>query len=537
MYLWYQSSAVCYAYLADVPDSGDSGPGSSGAAGFSGTCFRRSKWFTRGWTLQELIAPKVVVFLSAGWRIFGSKSSLDAIVQEITGIDRAILTHQLSLDQVSVAKRMSWAAKRQTTRVEDMAYSLLGIFDINMPTLYGEGRRAFRRLQEEIVKRIPDQSIFAWGWSTAQVSDFIDFQPESDQRDGNDRIRCGDLAGEESLFASSPALFASTTSVRPLTDAEFQDRLPALPRFPLHEYTATPFGIRLQIPMVRLADYLSILGPSGIAIDDVCTAPWHLVLLACEDTRYDDYLLARVCFASPSSSNGNILRAGWMASNSVGGVTYCLLSAKEIKGLGTRIRLKTAYIPHPMRTVSQAHGMTLHSPERTSTFSMEIPEWASAVLGSQGYQVTLRPEGPGGLHLLELTKGHIRLSIDVHHHAFSSRSVAVGISLRPNKSVRTASTWASQLAPNWSYWRFRTRRLELQDIQIQMQTGNRLTVCLALDLVDVTTRRSHLFVEVREHEDSGLTALMDPTGDPLGVEQQAPSGSEKGWLKRLMGSP
>ncbi|EJF59841.1 HET-domain-containing protein, partial [Dichomitus squalens LYAD-421 SS1] len=154
MYQWYGRARVCYAFLANVPAGED--PRKPGSA------FRSSRWFRRGWTLQELIAPFSVTFLSKDWTEIGTKVALADLVEEITGIPEDALVHAKLLDEYSVAQRLSWAAKRRTTRVEDRAYSLLGIFDINIPTLYGGGERAFRRLQEEIVRRVPDQTLFAW---------------------------------------------------------------------------------------------------------------------------------------------------------------------------------------------------------------------------------------------------------------------------------------------------------------------------------------------------------------------------------------
>ena len=154
MYKWYALADVCYAYLADVPPGDDHH--------VVGSYFRKSRWFTRGWTLQELIAPINVVFLSKDWAPIGSKHALDSLVENITKISCRALLHLDPLDKFSVAQRMSWAAKRRTTRVEDRAYSLLGMFNIHMPTLYGEGDHAFHRLQEQIMQRIPDQSLFAW---------------------------------------------------------------------------------------------------------------------------------------------------------------------------------------------------------------------------------------------------------------------------------------------------------------------------------------------------------------------------------------
>jgi hypothetical protein len=99
-----------------------------------------SRWFQRGWTLQELLAPRTVVFFAKDWEAIGTKASLQGAITDITGI---LLMSDPG--EISIAKRMSWAAGRQTTRVEDRAYSLMGIFGVFMPTIYGEGAHAFTR--------------------------------------------------------------------------------------------------------------------------------------------------------------------------------------------------------------------------------------------------------------------------------------------------------------------------------------------------------------------------------------------------------
>jgi len=159
MYSWYQKAEICYAYLADVPATVD--------ARAKDSAFAKSKWFKRGWTLQELIAPSKLVFFSDDWVEVGKKSTLYDIISDITGIHVDIITSWQSLDSTSVATRMSWASHRATTRVEDIAYCLMGLFEVNMPMLYGEGKRAFIRLQEEIMKNSDDQSLFAWTDPTA----------------------------------------------------------------------------------------------------------------------------------------------------------------------------------------------------------------------------------------------------------------------------------------------------------------------------------------------------------------------------------
>ena len=121
---------------------------------------RESRWLRRGWTLQELIAPRRLVFFDRHWRNIGRKSEMIRTLSSITGIHIPALCGDLS--DFTVAQRMSWAVERQTTRTEDIAYCLLGLFNINMPLLYGEGPRAFQRLQEEILRSSTDTSILAW---------------------------------------------------------------------------------------------------------------------------------------------------------------------------------------------------------------------------------------------------------------------------------------------------------------------------------------------------------------------------------------
>ncbi|KAH8661603.1 hypothetical protein BGZ60DRAFT_491677 [Tricladium varicosporioides] len=138
MFRWYREAAKCYVYLSDVS-----------IQDLSQSAFRKSRWFTRGWTLQELIAPTLVEFFSLEGKRLGDKGSMEKQVHEITKIAiRALRGDPLS--DFSVADRMSWAANRETTREEDKAYCLLGIFDIYMPLLYGEGNKAFIRLNKEI---------------------------------------------------------------------------------------------------------------------------------------------------------------------------------------------------------------------------------------------------------------------------------------------------------------------------------------------------------------------------------------------------
>ncbi|KAH8906238.1 hypothetical protein BR93DRAFT_738934 [Coniochaeta sp. PMI_546] len=159
MYAWYRNSTVCYAYLTDVPVGLTPSQLSSTASPF-----RTSRWFKRGWTLQELLAPKKVIFFASDWSELGRKDGLSDLISEITRIDTRYLLRVRHISGASIAHRLSWVSDRTTTRPEDIAYCLLGIFDVHMPLIYGEGSRAFVRLQEEIIKISEDHSIFAWTW-------------------------------------------------------------------------------------------------------------------------------------------------------------------------------------------------------------------------------------------------------------------------------------------------------------------------------------------------------------------------------------
>lgn len=174
MFAWYRAAQVCYAYMYDVPGDIDP-PASSHSSGsewwvgapggmdpLTSSYFSGSEWFRRGWTLQELIAPQNMVFYSQAWAYLGNKSDLHETLSKITRIDRGILLGATRLDSISIATRMSWAAARETTPIEDEAYCLMGLFDVNMPIIYGEGVKEFIRLQEEIIKESDDESLFAW---------------------------------------------------------------------------------------------------------------------------------------------------------------------------------------------------------------------------------------------------------------------------------------------------------------------------------------------------------------------------------------
>jgi hypothetical protein len=152
MFRWYRDAAKCYVFLSDVPKADVDITDQSHQLPWE-SAFQISRWFTRGWTLQELIAPTSVEFFSKNWEFLGDRKSLEQHICEITRIPTKALRGS-PLAEFSPTERLSWAETRQTTREEDMAYSLLGMFDVYMPLIYGEGRaNAVGRLQEAIDRK------------------------------------------------------------------------------------------------------------------------------------------------------------------------------------------------------------------------------------------------------------------------------------------------------------------------------------------------------------------------------------------------
>ncbi|GIZ44796.1 hypothetical protein CKM354_000798300 [Cercospora kikuchii] len=251
MYRWYSAAEACYVYLADMPERLQSDqhvttyrsfPVGETQADIEGSgdwdsreplmlelidlesipetaeeqydwdwaAFSKCKWFTRGWTLQEMIAPAVVEFYSASWTHIGPLSKLAKHVEATTGVHIEALQHKWPLNSYSIAQKMSWAARRTTTKVEDQAYSLLGIFDLNLPIIYGEGEKAFQRLQMEMLRTSADQTIFAWlaGWPTMRKFE-------------KNRVKDRTPRDYLELFAKSPMSFRHCARVVP---TEQEDR-------------------------------------------------------------------------------------------------------------------------------------------------------------------------------------------------------------------------------------------------------------------------------------------------------------------------
>jgi hypothetical protein len=229
MFTYYEQSRVCYVFLNDVLLD------SSAKENLCLSSFARSAWFTRGWTLQELIAPRQVKFFDSSWVFLGYKTDepLSSVIESVTGIDQIVLNIPATIELISVSRKMSWAAQRTTTRIEDMAYSLMGIFGVYMPTLYGEGYHAFIRLQEAIIRTSNDHTIFAWT-----------SPPIAPLGRGFEHI--------STMLALSPAQFESSSRFKPLSHSEYNKAL--IPGHRL-EYTITNAGLAIRIPLVRIDEF------------------------------------------------------------------------------------------------------------------------------------------------------------------------------------------------------------------------------------------------------------------------------------------
>ncbi|KAK3387343.1 hypothetical protein B0H63DRAFT_500676 [Podospora didyma] len=156
MFRWYRESYVCYVYLSDFQPL-PSRLSEQSRRELTRDQLRQCRCFTRAWTLQELIAPARMEFFDRDWNFIGGKDELQSTLSDITNVDRAILEDSSGLPSIPIARKMSWAA-----------YSLLGIFDINLPLLCGEGSKAVLRLQQQIASQNNDLSLFAWQYDDQQ---------------------------------------------------------------------------------------------------------------------------------------------------------------------------------------------------------------------------------------------------------------------------------------------------------------------------------------------------------------------------------
>lgn len=283
MYDWYDGSNECYVFMPDVKVGEDD-------------LFKRSKWFTRGWTLQELLAPQSVIFYDQDYQMIGTRTARKTLISEATGIDPEYLKPVKNIQGASIAQRMSWAVNRKTTKVEDRAYSLLGIFGVNMPMLYGEGHRAFLRLQLAILKQSDDESIFAWRPDPKDTT----FEDET----------CG-------MLAENPDVFIGRGLVRPTIRKTHEP------------YVFTNRGLRLKVPKKWLdrPSYFQSVNFQSIEIK---------VELDCEEPSSTDAAPSRLAITLRRYNRTGL----WYRSN-------CEHHNRTSKWMAKFVGYATIYVPQP----------------------------------------------------------------------------------------------------------------------------------------------------------------------------------------------
>ncbi|KAI0378362.1 heterokaryon incompatibility protein-domain-containing protein [Hypomontagnella monticulosa] len=197
MFSFYRKSEVCYVYLADI--------NITDGAQHESLDFGSSRWFSRGWTLQELLAPSVCKFFDSNWEFIGTRFHLSKTISEVTGIHPRYLRSEQDPREASCPSKMNWLSRRECTRAEDIAYCVSGLFDLNLPLLYGEGERTFQRLQKEILKQRKDTGVFSWYWDASVPDNW------------------------GSIFAPRPRLFDSSGLTPPISQSNVVTSLPTSP--------------------------------------------------------------------------------------------------------------------------------------------------------------------------------------------------------------------------------------------------------------------------------------------------------------------
>ncbi|KAI0744293.1 heterokaryon incompatibility protein-domain-containing protein [Daedaleopsis nitida] len=416
MYEWYSCSNLCYAYLKDVTVKEE--PGAHHAD------FPRSEWFRRGWTLQELIAPQNVLFLSDDWNDIGTKHSLAATIANVTKIDIEVLKHDKTPAAVPVAERMAWASSRVTTKEEDKAYCLVGLFGANITPMYGEGQNAFRRLQEAILRHEPDQSIFVWGSCIpASLLSHLSTDCKFDPRTPTSYLLAPSPNSYQASQRRTPDRPTITTprfiSTIPRTELAYKLRLPSLDH---PHYTITSSGIRTKLPILRY-QYQHATGN---------TIVYLLAILACADG--DGSLLALLLHPVERQDSGmqhdsaqtatpipdSVMFVGAPAVGEVATGTCCRLVALPNQTLhdcmsNSTIEEKEVYIKHcpdlfmreDYRGTSRA-GIALVYDIDESPFEVKLSQWSQHILTTrQGYFVDTQHKGGSQRHYdIELKKGH-----------------------------------------------------------------------------------------------------------------------------------
>ncbi|VUC32880.1 unnamed protein product [Clonostachys rosea] len=232
MFKWYQDSEICYVYLSDVFEN-RSQPGWELA-------FRNCKWFTRGWTLQELLAPAKIKFFSQKSEYIGDKESLGLLIHDITKIPTEVLNSSCPLTTIPTSVRCAWMKGRNTTRPEDQAYALLGIVDVYLPFMYGYGKeKAMLELQKAIDDR-EKQDI-----SIVQVDEYLSSHHYTDER-----LRIQRLSGEKLDMSNcyiNLAVISQTSERNPVPSANARSAFDILLRLHRLQFDGSSVNSHMEL--------------------------------------------------------------------------------------------------------------------------------------------------------------------------------------------------------------------------------------------------------------------------------------------------
>ncbi|RDX45630.1 HET-domain-containing protein [Lentinus brumalis] len=573
MFCWYRDSSVCYAFLADVPVSDLETTEERTEMRFlvsvrkSFSLFRQSRWFTRGWTLQELVAPRVVIFVSQEWLFYGSKSALANVISEVTHIDCEVLTYRKQLHDLSVFHRMTWASRRTTTRVEDQAYSLLGIFNIHMPILYGEGHRAFVRLQHAILMEIPDESLIIWNTLGSRGSRSILRLPSpcfSYPAPGvrharpqftfqHERIQ----PLERGLLADRPADFSlCPRRISALSHTQFARRLGLLD-VSLPKYSPTPYGVNARFPFLPASQVLSQRSIIGSFED--C----YLALLACEDTSESGSLVAMLCVLENIQAGRRLMQRSSLCVRGCSPqgmeipdflITYIVLSPGQIERLD-RTNLRVYKVRVPNCAFPDLSSTLSHTPQHTESLLPRLSTWNLEILREAGYAVrSLCDDSCGNLRIIRLLRGSVgvQLRFEVMAGFICSVNVWVSPFYQRSATIRETLPDASPIPT----FRFQVRDIrQEQSVQVVWPntSGNEKTT-IRVTLYYVTSSNScSLTVEALRSgqdpcsSDATSSTIPPPTPPsislseylmpaPPGCSHELQSRSSGGGLVRLNGT-
>ncbi|KAL1941953.1 hypothetical protein VTO73DRAFT_6483 [Trametes versicolor] len=551
MYDWYRYAGVCYVFLYDVPT-----PATSSKLEAPESPFRKSRWHKRGWTLQELLAPTVVVFLSCDWRIMGTKHSLAHLIHAITGIDTCILTGERALEDFSVACRMSWASSRETKRVEDEAYSLMGIFGVNMPTTYGEGRYAFIRLQEEILKHHSDQTIFAWG-PVLSNHNFSFHHPHTYRAESDllAKFQMETSSQHQFLLASSPKDFRYSSNLISIPWDEFM-RLLGAPLEDRPTYTMTSYGVRTRLPLLAVR-----------AKNPQTNVPTCIALLACKDADGNlttlllrsqpkrpekDYFVGAVVgqLRDIMGSFDNIEPYSMTPAFPHYYFRTAFLSPEELNACSMRFHSEDIYIPYrpSLASYSLQRDVPMHSNLRSissNDFDLRVSSWSHELLRMHGYSITHQPgRNPFTIDIANTTDSET-ISIYVgrcdcqfgDHERFLSVDVCLNRPDRATQVTRPAPHKRNHDGHIQS-WKFRNGAAS-KEFCLRSATDKRTTVRLSLTKATESHHSESYMLGVELWKTRGADVERERErikSKVTGKAQKAPSSQDSGSRPRFLDS-